>query len=212
MRILRSRRAEQARVYRRRRLVAFAVLLASLLLLVRAVADDSNEPPPFIEGARSGSAAVDVSEAIDQDPAGSEPVELTVAATGDFLIHEPVFARALENGGGDRYDFRPMFREIRPYVGGADLAICHVETPMTDAAPTGYPVFNTPPALAGAIADTGWDMCSTASNHSLDRGLEGIRETNAVLDQAGIAHAGSYGSRREAAQPAIFEVEGVRVA
>lgn len=213
VRALRSRRAEQARVYRRRRLVALAILFVSLLLLARAVADDSNEPPPFIEGAQSGSAAAQSPGATDQGAsAESEPVELTVAATGDFLIHEPVFARALENGGGDRYDFRPMFREIRPYVGGADLAICHVETPMTDAAPTGYPVFNTPPALARAIADTGWDMCSTASNHSLDRGLEGIRETNAVLDQAGIAHAGSYGSRREAAQPAIFEVEGVRVA
>ena len=36
----------------------------------------------------------------------ADPVRLTVAASGDFLIHEPVWERARADGGGRRYDFR----------------------------------------------------------------------------------------------------------
>ena len=39
--------------------------------------------------------------------------------------------RALALGEGERYDFAPMLAEIRPYIEDADLAFCHVETPMT---------------------------------------------------------------------------------
>ena len=112
------------------------------------------------------------------------PVKLTVEVNGDLLIHSPVWERALRYGHG-QYDFSPMLREIAPYIKRADLAICHVETPMTPRPPTGYPVFNTPPALATAIKRTGWRICDTASNHSLDEGQYGIDQTGLALDRAG---------------------------
>lgn len=182
-----------------------AALLVAVLAIfaVRAVADDANEPPSFTEAAGESSASA---------PEEPEPVRFSVAATGDFLIHSPVFAVALENGGGDRYDFSPMFDQIRPYIEDADLGICHMETPMSDAEPLGYPVFNTPPDLAKAISGTGWDVCSTASNHTLDQGQEGIDQTNRTLDREGIAHAGSYSSRAASEEPTIVDVEGVEVA
>src|SRR5207302_5260725 len=93
---------------------------------------------------------------------GSPSVHLVVEASGDLLIHSAVFDRAQVLGGGRHYDFAPMFTQIKPYIQGADLALCHVETPMTPAPPTGYPTFNTPPALATAIRQTGWRACSTA--------------------------------------------------
>ena len=46
------------------------------------------------------------------------------------------------------YAFALRSRRSSPYIMGADLPLCHVETPMTPAPPTGFPVFNTPPALA----------------------------------------------------------------
>jgi hypothetical protein len=100
----------------------------------------------------------------------SPGVQLVAEASGDLLIHSAILERALVLGGGRRYDFAPMFTQIKPYIQGADLALCHVETPMTPAAPAGYPTFSTPPALATAIAQTGWRACSTAATHSLDRG------------------------------------------
>jgi poly-gamma-glutamate synthesis protein (capsule biosynthesis protein) len=76
---------------------------------------------------------------------GSPSVQLVVEASGDLLIHAAVFDRARVLGGGRHYDFAPMFAQIKPYIQGADLALCHVETPMTSAPATGYPTFNTPP-------------------------------------------------------------------
>lgn len=144
-------------------------------------------------------------------PAGGT-VQLTIAASGDFLIHEPVWERARANGGGGRYDFRPMLRFVRPTVRGADVALCHVETPMSRRPPSGYPTFNTPPALAGAIRWAGYDVCSTASNHSLDQGQSGIRSTAAALDRKGIPHTGSFGSAAARGRSTIVTVKGVKVA
>jgi poly-gamma-glutamate synthesis protein (capsule biosynthesis protein) len=146
-----------------------------------------------------------------QAPA-AEPVQFTVAASGDLLIHGPVAARALANGGGRRYDFRPMFRSIRGRIAGADLALCHMETPLVPGAVQGYPSFRTPPGLAQSVRAVGWDACSTASNHSLDAGQYGIDTTLAALDRAGLEHAGTARSPREANKTTILDVKGVKVA
>jgi hypothetical protein len=131
-------------------------------------------------------------------PAPPPSVRFTVAATGDFLIHTPVAARALSNGGGRRYDFRPMFASIRPWVAGADLALCHVETPLVPGPVQGYPSFRTPPGLARSIRATGWDACSTASNHTLDAGQYGIGTT---LDARGFATPAAHARRARRAAP-----------
>ena len=142
----------------------------------------------------------------------AEPVRLTIAASGDLLVHSPVFDRALANGGGGRYDFAPMFEGVRRWIEGSDLALCHVETPLVGGPPAGYPLFRTPPALARAIRSTGWDACSTASNHSLDVGQSGINSTVRALRRAGVAYEGTARSPRGARRFPILEVKGVRVA
>src|SRR4051794_41797890 len=78
-----------------------------------------------------------------------------------------------------------MLRPVRRWVRGNPLSFCHVETPLTPAPPVGYPRFNSPPALARAAAATGFDACSTASNHSLDQGQAGIGATRRAPARAG---------------------------
>jgi poly-gamma-glutamate synthesis protein (capsule biosynthesis protein) len=140
----------------------------------------------------------------------------TIAATGDFLIHMPVADRARQLGAahGVAFDFGPMLDQVRAELTAADLAVCHLETPLSpdNSSISGYPRFNTPRELATAIADAGYESCSTASNHSLDRGGGGVRATLDVLDAAGLAHAGSSRSAEEAATTEIHDVNGVRVA
>ena len=80
---------------------------------------------------------------------------------------------------------------------------------MTSAPPTGYPVFNTPPALARAIEQTGWDVCDTASNHSLDQGQAGIASTAAALDRAHVRHTGSFAQPAGRRRTLIVRVKGV---
>jgi len=150
--------------------------------------------------------------ATSSDSTLAGPVTLRVAASGDFLIHTPVADRALALGGGSTYNFSPLFRQIRPRIAGADLAICHMETPLVPGPVLGYPVFHTPPSLAGAIKRGGWDVCSTASNHSLDAGEAGIGSTLGALDRAGVRHAGTARSPAERRRTTILNVKGVDVA
>src|SRR6516162_1710570 len=145
-------------------------------------------------------------------PSQPSSVQLVVEASGDLLIHSAVFKRALADGGGRHYNFAPMFAKIKPYIQGVDLALCHVETPMTPAAPTGYPTFNTPPELATAIRQTGWRACSTAATHTLDQGQRGVDDTISALDRAGVLHTGSFSSAAAQRTTLIMTVKGVRVA
>lgn len=135
---------------------------------------------------------------------------LTIVATGDLLIHQPVAAAAATAGGG--YDFRPLLARIRPIVRRADLAFCHAETPIAAGALSGYPIFNAPAELAAAIRWTGWDACSTASNHSVDRGQAGIAATRAALRRAGVRATGTARSRAGSRRILVLRRAGLDVA
>jgi poly-gamma-glutamate capsule biosynthesis protein CapA/YwtB (metallophosphatase superfamily) len=146
------------------------------------------------------------------EPRKPRAVNLTIGVSGDLLPHLPVVARARAHAGADGYDFRPMLRPVRRWVRANDLALCHVETPLVPGAPAGFPVFRSPPALARAIKATGFDACSTASNHSVDRGQAGIAATRRALSRAGIRHTGVFANRRQRRKPLLLRVRGVRVA
>jgi hypothetical protein len=199
-----DRRAEQRRrqsaAYRRRR---FGVVVAlATAALVAGVVVGANV---------GGGGTLTARQAVKQQRE-AQPVHFTVSVSGDLLIHTAVWERALALGGGSHYDFAPELAELQPYIADASLGICHVETPMTPAPPTSYPIFNTPPALAQGIKDTGWDACDTASNHSLDQGQSGIDDTGKALDTAGIAHTGSFPSAKAQRQITMLKVKGVKVA
>jgi poly-gamma-glutamate capsule biosynthesis protein CapA/YwtB (metallophosphatase superfamily) len=133
----------------------------------------------------------------------SPPASFTIAATGDILIHAEVASRA----GGD---YRPLFAEVRPVLAATDLALCHLETPLSPAgAGVSFgPRFSVPGSLATAIADAGYDACSTASNHALDFGEPGVRSTLDLLDAAGVRHTGTARNRAEVTRPLLVPVPG----
>ncbi|MFH8667710.1 CapA family protein [Streptomyces anulatus] len=134
------------------------------------------------------------------------PRPFTLLAAGDVLPHSSVIDRAAVDAGGAGYDFAPMLAGVAPVVSGADLAFCHMETVYgEEGGPyTGYPSFKSPPEVAAALRTTGFDSCSTASNHTLDDGADGVRRTLDALDGAGIRHAGSARTAAEAARPTIL--------
>lgn len=145
------------------------------------------------------------------------PRTFTLVATGDVLLHTALWHQASADAtasGRSGHDFGPMLAAIRPVVSGADVAICHMETPV--APPGGpyssYPSFSVPPEITQALAATGYDACTTASNHTYDRGAEGVDRTLDALDASGIHHAGSARTPQEAATTMLLDVDGVGVA
>lgn len=140
-----------------------------------------------------------------------QPESFTVAFTGDILIHSSVWQSAQRHG--HPYDFRLMFLPTRKFIQGADLAICHLETPVSpdSSGLSGFPRFNAPREIVDAIAFAGFDGCTTASNHSNDQGPEGIVRTLSVLEEAGLRQAGMR-AEPEDSMIAYYEVAGVTVA
>jgi poly-gamma-glutamate capsule biosynthesis protein CapA/YwtB (metallophosphatase superfamily) len=138
-----------------------------------------------------------------------------VAAVGDILLHALVIQEGRANAGGQGYDFDPMFAEVKDRISAADLAICHQETPIsadnTDLTVPRTLSFNAPREIATALKNAGFDGCDTASHHTWDRGLKGVRQTLDVLDAAGLKHTGGSRSAEEAANPPIHDTKGVKV-
>lgn len=176
-------------------------------------------------GSLSGAAGPLARPGDDQDRVGvvvtaplttEPPVQFTVAFTGDLLAHAPISRQAAAHGAasGVAYDYGPMFARVAPVLSAADVAVCHLETPLS---PDGtnlstYPVYNVPGQLATAVAGAGWDGCTVASNHAIDAWNTGVAATLDVLDAAGLRHAGTARTAEEAATPTIYEVRGVQVA
>src|SRR5690606_13112394 len=137
----------------------------------------------------------------------------TLVASGDVLPHTSVIDRARFDAGGTGHDFRPMLAGIRSVVAGADLALCHMETVYGENGDySGYPAFKSPPEIARGLAATGYDGCSTASNHTLDDGADGIRRTLDALDRAGVRHAGSARTEQESRTVTVLRAGTARVA
>ncbi|MGW3507707.1 CapA family protein [Streptomyces sp. NPDC000994] len=160
----------------------------------------------------------DPNDADTKAASGGGPT-FTVAAAGDILIHPQLTEQGRKDaevtGKGEMgLDFDLLMAGVKPVISKADLAICHFE-PVAGK-PEGpfesYPTFRVPPQIATTIKNVGYDTCSTASNHTLDHGVEGVFNTLNVLDKAGLKHTGSARSAAEAAKPLIMDVKGVKVA
>lgn len=142
------------------------------------------------------------------------PPTKTLAFSGEVLSHGPVIDQAAAYGSARwPYDYRPMFAEVKPLFETVDLAVCHLETPISpdNTALAGYPIFNAPRELAEGLAAAGYDACSTASNHSMDRGPDGVVATVDRLEEAGLGWAGMARSRAEDDTPVLYEVGDLTV-
>ncbi|MEV2247973.1 CapA family protein [Streptomyces sp. NPDC049970] len=180
-----------------------AIAVAGLLATATACNGQSSSSPGFAGrhlSAERGAHGAGNGAEVDGERA------FTLLASGEILPHSPIIDRAAEDAGGRGYDFRPMLKGAARAVSGADLALCHMAAPYGQKGGpyTGSPSFKSPPELATALRATGFDSCSTASDHSLDDGAAGIGRTLDALDEAGIAHAGTARSAAEASRPTLL--------
>ncbi len=203
--IRRRRAAARARAIRRRRAVLGAIVVVVAAVVIIALSSSGG-------ASNGGSANTSTHRAAVAAAHRNRVVTFTVEASGDLLIHSPVWEAALAAGGGNRYDFAALFKYIKPIIHRVDLPLCHVETPMTTAPPTGYPTFNTPPELATAIHQVGFKACSTAATHSLDQGQSGIDQTVHFLDHAGVLNTGEFPSAAAQHKVLMMNIKGVKVA
>jgi poly-gamma-glutamate capsule biosynthesis protein CapA/YwtB (metallophosphatase superfamily) len=156
-------------------------------------------------------------QSTEQLAAKPQRTSVTVVMNGDLLWHNTLWYGAKEDArrrGHGGYDFAPLLAGMKPVIASADLAICHEEVPLarTGGPYRNYPLFAAPPQVVRAVAATGYDVCTTASNHSVDQGFSGITRTLDDLDRAKIGHVGTARTKAESERPTIFTTrQGVKI-
>ncbi|WP_421733307.1 CapA family protein [Cellulomonas sp.] len=195
-----------ARAGRRTPVVAGLAILVLLLVSLGAVAAALRPAGPPVTAVTTSPSPTSPDSTPTPTPTPDPDAELSIVAAGDVLPHLPVLSSART---ADGYDFGPVLGPMNPWIQGADLALCHLEVAVTPAgtAPSGYPMFATPPQIASSLRAQGWDGCSTSSNHSVDRGFAGVTATLDALDAAGLGHTGTARTAVEQSQPQLYRLQ-----
>lgn len=152
------------------------------------------------------------SEVIEEEEGGFTPVDgaatVSMSFVGDILIEE--YVQPFVNLHGYSY----LFEKALLYLSEPDLTIGNLEMPITTR---GVPstqkyVYKGSPEVIKPLLDAGFDIVSLANNHALDQGIEGLQDTIAHLDKAGLEHAGTGNNDTEAYAPVIKEMNGMKIA
>ncbi len=140
-------------------------------------------------------------------------VTVSLALVGDIMVHTDLLASAYNRQSGD-YSFRESFAEVKPYLSSADLTIGNLETTLggRELGFTGYPKFNSPPEILAALREAGFDILTTANNHAMDTGWDGVLNTLKCLDAEGIKHTGTFSSAAERAKILLEDINGIKTA
>ena len=144
---------------------------------------------------------------------GEKTSDATLTFTGDIMCHSYQYNEAYDASTGT-YDFSHNFTDMKKYFDEADLVVGNLETVFAgaDVGISDYPCFNSPDAFADAIADAGFDVLTTANNHSMDKRMDGVLRTLDVLDERGMDHIGTYRSAEERENILIRDVNGIKIA
>ncbi|MCI6990548.1 MAG: CapA family protein [Clostridiales bacterium] len=159
----------------------------------------------------SGGQSAQQEQASQEVPA---PITATLAVCGDIMSHSSQTNDAYD-ATTDTYSYLPCFQYVQPWIESADYAVANFETTLNGPPYSGYPQFCAPDALAYDIQAIGFDLVTTANNHSMDKGFNGVVRTLDTLDQAGLAHVGSYRTQEEFQENngvVVADVGGISVA
>lgn len=122
---------------------------------------------------------------------------MKVTFVGDIML-EKESLNAYRNG--DKYDFSEMFEKIKKLFSESDLILGNLETPITknkEKLTNKEFRFSSPIEFAKAVYNVGIKYVSTANNHCLDNGIEGINETIECLNEIGFSHTGTFKNRKD---------------
>ena len=141
--------------------------------------------------------------------------EAKVFMVGDALIHWGVYNDAHQADGS--YDFKPMLQYIKPITSKYDIAYYNQETVLGGTAMglSSYPRFNSPQECGDAFIDAGFNMVSLATNHTMDKGEEGVlKSVEYWKNHPDVAASGQWSSEEErtASVAKVYEKNNIKYA
>lgn len=135
---------------------------------------------------------------------------ISLIMAGDNLINDKLYNVAKKDDGS--YDFKSMYSYIKDIVKNYDLAYYNQETILggSEIGVSSYPAFNSPYEVGDATIDTGFNLVSLATNHTLDRGEKAIiNSLNYWNNKSNVLTSGSYLSNNDRNKVNIKEVNNI---
>ena len=145
------------------------------------------------------------------------PATVTIGAVGDIMITSQIVEDAKVSGGA--YDFTTLFAPFEPLFNAVDWMCGNLETPLAGQE-AGFAqrkdkadayVFNAPDSVLDALRDYGVDLLSTANNHALDMGADGLYRTVETIREKGFYQTGTFLNEQDRDTPCIVEINGIRI-
>lgn len=109
---------------------------------------------------------------------------ISLSAVGDILCENEI----IEDGyikNSKSYNFDSMFQNITSFLKPADIVIGTMETNFVDEEYSGFGLRNSPKEFAEAVKNSGVNLVSISTNHSLDYGIGGLQATKEYLQETG---------------------------
>ena len=205
------------------------IFMLMLGLLCGCSVNDSEEPKAShsvdlteVTAAPDSSSGLDASTTpssayVSSSPTPKPAVKASLGFVGDIMIMQSqVNTAKLPNG---TYDFTDSFLPMQKLFEDVDLMCGNLETPLAGKSNGGYSgpatkpfqTFNAPDELAYNLKALGVDVLTTANNHCLDRGIEGLVRTIDVLRNAKLYSTGTYKNSDDREKLLIVDINGIKV-
>lgn len=142
-----------------------------------------------------------------------ETTSAKISVTGDLMVHQWQMDNAY-NKNTNFYEFDYAFSNIKHILQNADLTIGNLETVLggSKIGYSDYPMFNSPDSFAVALKNAGFDLLTTANNHSNDKREYGLIRTLDVLNYLKLDHVGTYKNQEDRDNIFIKDVNGIKLA
>ena len=101
----------------------------------------------------------------------SSPIEVSLVAVGDNLIHTSLIKAGKNDDGTYNYNF--MYKEIAYLLENKDIKAINQETILINDRNqySGYPTFGSPFEIGEALVNVGFNVVTHATNHTYDKNL-----------------------------------------
>ena len=141
----------------------------------------------------------------NQDISESDSI-IKMSAVGDILCSDEMLSDAY-NESTKTYDFSHMFNNISGFINKADIVMGTMETSIIEGE---YNEKVAPVEFARSVKNSGINLVTISHNHSLDNGVNGLKETSENLEKLGFD---VFGDKIESANAVcIKEVKNTKIA
>ncbi len=137
--------------------------------------------------------------------------KVVMYSVGDIMMHDSLIKSGEHKGN---YNYDHFFTEVKEIFKDGDIVSGNLETTISGEKYkyTGFPKFNSPYEYLLSLKKIGFNILSTANNHSLDRGEIGVINTIKNLKKTGIKFVGTSNNNNSKKRVLITSYNNIKFA